>query len=176
VTSESTKAPRRGSLTLNGSPVYRVCMNTLQPISRSRRMPVLPALAILLCGVLAQACATGGSNAAAPAPSGPVELDKTRWKLVALAGQLDGRVVEFQKRGSNAYSGKLVTLGRRLQDVVGLQEGYELFQLKRKSDTEFEGTYKSIDKGGQVDKEVFISVKGNTFTWNQENANWEKLD
>jgi hypothetical protein len=149
-------------------------MNTLHPVSRSRRLPVLPALAILLCGVLAQACATGGSTA--PAPSGPVELDKTRWKLVALAGQLDGRVIEFQKRGAVGYSGKLVTLGRRLQDVVGLQEGYEMFQLRRKNDTEFEGTYKSIDKGGQVDKEVFISVKGNSFTWNQENANWEKQD
>jgi hypothetical protein len=162
-----------GSLTLDGGPVYRVCMNTLHPISRSRRVPALPALAILLCGVLAQACATGGSSPAAP--SGPVELDGTRWKLVALAGQLDGRVVEFQKRGSNGYSGKLVSLGRRLQEVVGLQEGFEMFQLKKKSDTEFEGVYKSIDpKGGQADKEVIVFVNGNTLTWNQESAVWEK--
>jgi hypothetical protein len=150
-------------------------MNTLS-LSRSRRAPVVSALAFLVCGVLAQACATSGSTSA-PAPSGPVELDKTRWKLIALAGQLDGRVIEFQKRGAEGYSGKLVSLGRRLQDVVGLQEGFEMFQLKRKSDTDFEGTYKSIDpKGGQIDKEVYISVKGNTFTWNQENANWEKQD
>ena len=146
-------------------------MNTLNPISRSRRWPVLPALAFLVCGVLAQACATSGP----PAPTGPVELDGTRWKLVALAGALDGRVVEFQKRGSNGYSGKLVSLGRRLTDVVGLQEGFEMFQLKKKGDNEFEGIYKSLDpKGGQQDKEVVVFVNGNTMTWNQESAVWER--
>jgi hypothetical protein len=106
-----------------------------------------------------------------------VELDKTRWKLVAVAGQLDGRVIEFQRRGSDAYSGKLVVLGRRLQDVVGLKEGFEMFQLRRKAENEYEGTFKSIDpNGSQVDKEVYISVKGNTFTWNQEAATWERQD
>jgi uncharacterized protein (DUF2147 family) len=149
-------------------------MNTLELTPRSRRLPALPALAILLCGVLAQACATS-SSASAPAPSGPAELDGTHWKLVALGGQLDGRVVEFKKRGSNSYEGKIVSLGRRLQDVVGLQEGYVLFQLKRKGDNEFEGVYKSIEpKGGQTDKEVVVFVNGSTMTWNQESAVWEK--
>jgi hypothetical protein len=152
-------------------------MNTLETASRSRRLPVVPALTFLLCGLLAQACATTGSSdsSAAAAPSGPVELDGTRWKLVALGGQLDGRVVQFKKRGSSAYEGKLVTLGRRLQDVVGLQEGYVLFQLKKKGENEYEGIYKSIDpKGGQADKEVNIFVNGNNLTWNQESAVWEK--
>jgi hypothetical protein len=148
-------------------------MNTLHPVSRSRRAPVLSALAFLVCGVLAQACATSGP----PAPTGPVELDKTRWKLVALAGQLDGRVIEFQKRGADGYSGKLVTLGRRLQDVVGLKEGFEMFQLRKKDDSQYEGIYKAVEpSGAQTDKEVIIFVKGNTFSWNQENATWERQE
>jgi len=152
-------------------------MNTLKPTSRSLRWPVAPALAFLLFGVMAQACATSGSSSPPPAASGPQELDGTKWKLVALAGSLDGRVVEFKKRGSDGYEGKLVSLGRRLQDVVGLQEGEVLFKLKRKTDTEFEGTYKAIDaKGGVNEKEVVVFVNGNTLTWNQESAVWEKQD
>jgi uncharacterized protein (DUF2147 family) len=147
-------------------------MNTYNPASRSCPRPVA-ALALLLFGMLAQACATSGP----PPPTGPVELDGTKWKLVALAGQLDGRVVQFEKRGSNGYEGKLVNLGRRLQDVVGLKEGFVMFQLKRKGDNEFEGLYKAIDpKGGQQDKEVVMSVNGNSITWNQESATWEKQE
>jgi hypothetical protein len=148
-------------------------MNTYNPTPRTLRRPVGPALALLLFGVLAQACATSGP----PPPSGPVELDGTKWKLVSLGGSLDGRVIQFQKRGSNGYEGKLVNLGRRLQDVVGLQEGFVMFQLKRKSDAEFEGVYKAIEpKGGQQDKEVVMFVNGNSMTWNQESAVWEKQD
>jgi hypothetical protein len=148
-------------------------MNTLKPTSRSLRRPVLPVLALLLSGVLAQACATSGP----PPPSGPVELDGTKWKLVMLAGSLDGRVVQFKKRGSDGYEGKLIVLGRKLQDVVGLQEGETLFRLKRKSDTEFEGTYKAIDpKGGVAEKEVVVFINGNSMNWNQESAAWEKQD
>jgi hypothetical protein len=146
-------------------------MNTLKPTSRSLRGPVSPALALLLFGVLAQACATSGP----PPATGPQELDGTRWKLVMLAGSLDGRVVEFKKRGDVGYEGKLVVLGRKLQDVVGLQEGEVIFRLKRKSDTEFEGTYKAIDpKGGVGEKEVVVFVNGDSMNWNQESATWEK--
>jgi hypothetical protein len=150
-------------------------MNTYNS-ARSLRRPVAPVLAILFFGVLAQACATSGSSSPPPA-SGPAELNGTKWKLVALAGSLDGRVVEFTKRGESAYEGKLVNLGRRLQDVVGLKEGFVMFQLKRKNDTEFEGVYKAIDpSGSQQDKEVVVFVNGNTMTWNQESAVWEKQD
>lgn len=162
-------------MTLPVTPVYRDTMNTYNLTRRSLRRPILPALALLVFGVLAQACASSNSNP--PPPSGPAELDGTKWKLVALAGALDGRVVQFQKRGSNGYEGKLVNLGRRLADVVGLQEGFVMFQLKRKSDNEFEGIYKAIEpKGGQQDKEVVVFVNGNTMTWNQESAVWEKQD
>ena len=151
-------------------------MNTHNHSSRSLRWPVAPALAFLLFGVLAQACATSSSSTAAQ-PAGPVELDQTKWKLLMLGGSLDGRVVQFHKRGADGYEGKLVEKGRKLQDVVGLQEGETIFKLKRRSDTEFEGTYKAIDaKGGVAEKEVTIDVKNNNLLWNQESATWEKQD
>jgi hypothetical protein len=155
-------------------------MNTLNRTSRSLRSSatrVLAGVVLMVSGVLAQACATsGGSSGGAPAASdGPVELDKSRWKLVALAGALDGRVVEFQKRGDDGYSGKLVDLGRRLRDVVGLDVGYEVFQLKRKKPNEYEGIYQAIDpKGGIMAKEVIVFINGNSMTWNQESAVWER--
>lgn len=146
-------------------------MNTLQPTPRSRRSPVTLAISLLVSTLVLQACATSGP----PPPTGPIELDKSRWKLVMLGGQLDGRVVEFQKRGEDGYSGKLVDLGKRLRDVVGLQEGYEVFQLKRKKENEYEGIYQAIDpKGGIIGKEVVIFVSGNNLTWNQESAVWER--
>jgi hypothetical protein len=124
-------------------------------------------------GGLAGGCATG--SAAAAAPSGPVELDGTRWKLVMLGGKLDGRVVEFKKRGEDGYSGKLVELGPRLRDVVGLEPGYELLQLKRKGENEYEGVYKSIDpSGAKQSKEVVMFVSPTNLSWNQESAVWEK--
>jgi hypothetical protein len=35
--------------------------------------------------------------------------------------------------------------------------------------------YKSVDKGGaRADKEVVVFVNGNSLTWNQESAVWER--
>jgi hypothetical protein len=139
-------------------------------IRLARRLTFILAAGAL--SIAAQACATSGPAT----PSGPVELDGTRWKLVAIGGSLDGRVVQFHKRGSNGYIGELVDLGRRLRSVVGLQTGYELFQLKKTpKENEYEGVYKSIDpKGGVADKQVLVFVNGNTLTWNQESATWER--
>ena len=125
---------------------------------------------------LAQAFATGGGAAApAAAPTGPIELDGTRWKLVMLAGNLDGRVVEFHKRGDDGYSGKLVEMGRKLRDAMGVQAGFEIFQLKRKNVNEYEGVYKAVDNAGAVqNKEVVVFVAGNNLNWNQESAVWER--
>ena len=54
----------------------------------------------------------------------------------------------------------------------------QLVQLKKRPGTEndYDGVYKSIDpKGGQADKEVSLSiVDGNSISWNQESATWEK--
>jgi hypothetical protein len=128
------------------------------------------ALTAVTLGVMA--CATSGGP---PPPSGPVALDGTRWKLVALGGNLDGRVIEFHKRGSDAYIGQLVDPGRRLRDVVGLKPGFEMLQLKKKKENEYEGVYKAVDaSGGQADKEVVVFVNGNNLTWNQESAVWER--
>jgi hypothetical protein len=136
------------------------------------------ALGTLALGFMAQGCATSGASSGPAAPaasSGPVELDGTRWKLIALGGQLDGRIVEFHKRGSDGYVGEMVDVGRRLRDVVGLKPGYQLFQLKKKKENEYEGVYKSVDPSGtQADKEVVVFVNGNTLTWNQESAVWER--
>jgi hypothetical protein len=128
----------------------------------------------LALAMLTPACATSG-GASTPAPSGPVELDGTRWKLVALGGNLDGRIIEFHKRGSDGYVGQLVEVGRRLRDVVGLKPGFEMLQLKKKKENEYEGVYKSVDPSGtQADKEVVVFVNGNNLTWNQESAVWER--
>ncbi len=128
----------------------------------------------LALAMLTPACATGGASGP-PAPTGPVELDGTRWKLVALGGNLDGRIIEFHKRGSDGYVGQLVEVGRRLRDVVGLKPGFEMLQLKKKSENEYEGVYKSVDPSGtQADKEVVVFVNGNNLTWNQESAVWER--
>lgn len=130
---------------------------------------------LFLLGCLVQACATGGSSGP-PAPTGPVELDKTRWKLVALGGNLDGRIVEFKKRGSDGYEGELVDVGRRLRSVVGLEAGFKMFSLRKKGENEYEGVYKSVDpSGAQADKEVVVFVNGNQMTWNQETAVWERI-
>jgi hypothetical protein len=147
-----------------------------RPRSSSSLRSLLTLTLALALGVISQACATSGSSSSAPAaPSGPVELDNSRWKLVALGGQLDGRIVEFHKRGSDGYEGLLVDFGRRLRDVVGLKQGFPMFQLKKKSETEYEGVYKSVDpSGAQADKEVVVFVNGNNLTWNQESAVWER--
>jgi hypothetical protein len=122
------------------------------------------------------ACATSGSSSP-PAPSGPIELDGSRWKLIALGGNLDGRIVEFHKRGADGYVGELVDTGRRLRDVVGLKPGFQMFQLKKtpQKENQYEGVYKSVDpSGSQQDKEVVVFVNGNQLTWNQESAVWER--
>jgi hypothetical protein len=132
------------------------------------------AVALAALGLAIASCATGGS-AAAPAPTGPVELDGTRWKLVALGGSLDGRIIEFKKRGSDGYEGKIVDLGRKLRDIVGMEPGFVMFQLKKKGENEYEGVYNAVDnKGSQAGKEVVVFVNGNNLNWNQESAVWER--
>src|SRR5437763_11029879 len=89
--------PAAADLTVKGPRVYRVCMNTADHKSFRPWRATGAVLALVVSAFLAQGCATSGG--AAPAPSGPVELDGTRWKLVALGGSLDGRVIQFKKRG-----------------------------------------------------------------------------
>jgi hypothetical protein len=117
-------------------------------------------------------CATS-----APAPTGPVELDGTKWKLVMIGGSLDGRVIGFKKKGKDGYIGTLLETGRQLQAVVGLELGREIFSIQKKSDKEYQGVYKHIDKAGNIsEREVIVFVDGNNLTWNQESAVWERTD
>ena len=129
-------------------------------------------LAVIVIGFVAQACATSG-----PAkPSGPVELDGTSWKLVAMGGSLDGRVIAFKKRGSNGYLGKLTVPGRRLSNTVGVEVGTDIFVLITKGENQYEGSYKSWDTNGNMtEREVTLFVSGDNLTWNLENAVWERV-
>lgn len=135
------------------------------------------ALIMIMLGsatIVVQACATGTS--AVVKPTGPVDLDKTQWRLVALGGSLDGRIVEFKRRGDDGYSGTLVDLGRRLRDVVGIKPGMQIFTLKRRAENEYEGIYKAIQTNGNyADKEIVVFIKDNTMTWDQESAIWERI-
>jgi hypothetical protein len=118
------------------------------------------------------ACATGGSASS----SAPVELDGSKWKMVAIGGQLDGRVIQFKKKGSDGYIGTLTEMGRRLEGVVGAQVGMQIFSLRQMKPNEYEGVYSSIEpNGNKREVEVSLSVAGDNISWNQETAVWERL-
>jgi hypothetical protein len=123
-----------------------------------------------LVPLLIEGCATSRA-----VPTGPIELDNTRWKLVTLAGSLDGRVVEFKKKGQNRYVASLVDPGLRLRDVVGLQMGVAIFTVDRKEENKYEGYYKALSPdGGIQDREVVLFVTGDNMSWDQESAVWER--
>jgi hypothetical protein len=115
------------------------------------------------------------SSQGATTPKGPVELDNTKWKLAVSGGRMDGRVVEFKKKGKAGYYGYLVQPGNRLRDVTGIDYGQTwVFALKPKGNNEYEGMYKQIAPDGSIsEKEVMVFVDGDTFTWNLETATWE---
>src|SRR5262245_33086805 len=120
----------------------------------------------LFGALLAPACATTPKG-----PPTPVELDGTKWKLVMIGGQLDGRVIQFKKRGKDSYQGTLIEAGRVLQNVVGLQMGTEIFNVQQKGVNQYQGMYKAISGSGAiVERELDLFVDGNALTWNQENA------
>src|SRR5262245_40456806 len=128
-------------------------------------------LSLILLGFVAQACASAPAK-----PTGPIELDGTVWKLVALGGSLDGRVIEFKKRGANGYLATLKEPGRKLQNAVGVNVGTEIFILVTKGENQYEGTYKAYDaSGGLVEKEVTLFVNADGLSWNLENAVWERV-
>jgi hypothetical protein len=136
-------------------------------------------LRLVLCSILlgvtvagAGACASSGG---ASKPTGPVELDGSRWKLVVAGGKMDGRVVEFKKRG-DGYVGVLVEPGMQLRNATGVDVGtLNLFSLKPKGVNEYAGVYKAVASDGSViDKEVNVFIDGDNLTWNLESATWER--
>src|SRR5688572_11607717 len=96
------------------------------------------ALSLFLAGA-APALVTGCATSGKTAPSGPVELNGTKWKLVALAGKLDGRVVEFKKKGKDGYIGTMIDLGNKLENLPGIAVPYEVFSMRKKGENQYEG-------------------------------------
>ena len=124
--------------------------------------------------LLAAGCATGGATSAANAA--PVELDGTKWKLIILAGKMDGRVVAFKKKGAG-YEALLEEPGPRLQGVPGIHAGAWAFLVRPKGNNEFEGAYRAFASDGSIpEKEVRLFVEGDTMTWDLESATWSKQD
>src|SRR5687768_10569750 len=114
---------------------------------------------IIALALMAQGCAT----APKADPSKPIELDGTKWKLVAINGQLDGRVIQFKRKSKDGYEGTLVEIGRRLAGVVGLQLGTVIFTIRNKGVNQYEGYYKDITpSGNQSDRELNLSVDGDS--------------
>jgi hypothetical protein len=114
-------------------------------------------------------CASSGSAAK---PSGPVELDGTRWKLLTSGGKIDGRVIEYKKKAENRYTAQLIEPGLRLRDVVGLRMGFEMLRLTKRAANEYEGIY--IDPVDKYEKEVVVFIDGDAMTWNLQSTQWER--
>jgi hypothetical protein len=120
--------------------------------------------------VLSVGCATTSSAT----PSAPVELDGTRWKLVVAGGRMDGRVVQFKKKGIG-YEGIIMEGGVRLAQTTGVDYGKQwIFSIKPRGTNEYTGVYKNIMTDGSFqDQELELFVSGDTFSWNLESATWE---
>jgi hypothetical protein len=132
----------------------------------------LVSLSLALTGAGLAGCASTGG--AASAPSGPLALDNTRYKLLAAGGALDGRVVQFLQSGDTVI-GCLVSPGNRLRSVAGIDMGTRVFSLQKKGENQFEGVYKAISPDGSIaDKEVTVFFEGDGMSWNLESATWER--
>lgn len=134
---------------------------------RKHLLPSLSSLTLGLC--LAGGCATGPAK-----PTGPVSLDDVRYKLIISGGSMDGRVVEFKKRG-DALFGCLASPGLRLAKATGVEPGTRLFALKEKAPNEYAGQYRAISGDGSViDQEVIVFFNDDGMSWNLESATWER--
>ena len=137
--------------------------------TRSLVSLVLSCLA--LSGALA-GCASSGSSGVKPGE--PVPLEGARYKLLAAAGALDGRVVEFLQRGDTVI-GCLAEPGNKLRGATGVEAGLRVFSMAKKAPNEFEGSYRAVGSDGSiVDKQVSVSFDGDNMSWNLESATWER--
>jgi hypothetical protein len=116
-------------------------------------------------------CATGSGAKS----SAPVELNGSKWKMIVSGGRMDGRIIEFKKRGPG-YMAFLVEKGHRLRDVTGLDMGETwVFSIKPKGVNEYEGVYRDISPDGSMsEKEVVVFIDGDNLNWNLETATWER--
>lgn len=140
-------------------------------ISRLRTI-LLASLAVVGPLTLLQA---GCATSSAAKSTGPVELNQSKWKLIVSGGRMDGRVVEFKKKGAG-YMAVLIERGHILRDVTGLNMGETwIFSLRPKGTNEYEGTYREIGRDGSMaEKEVVVFINGDSLSWNLETATWER--
>ena len=127
----------------------------------------------LVCAALVGACATTPS-----VPINPDELDGAKFKLVAISGRMDHRVVQFRKQGSG-YVGVVVEKGRLLSELVGIPESLEAFKLSPAASGErnvFEGVFTDFQADGtRSEREVRVTFYKDSFMWNLESASWERV-
>lgn len=143
------------------------------------RKPSWKSFPTVLLGAVALvtlACASSGSPAPA-APTGPVELNGTLWKMLSSRGKIDQRTIRFKKEG-NAYAGYLEDFGLQLRDVPGIRKGMRFFVLEPTGkENEYTGNYEAPGPDGTpVSRAVNVTVSGNTLTWNLESVTWERVE
>jgi hypothetical protein len=146
-----------------------VVVGTMHKIAR-RAFQVFAA--ITLCATVMGACAS-----APVVPLKREELDGSKYKLIAIAGRLDQRVVQFRKRGTG-FIGVLVTKGKFLQEIVGIPADMEMFKLSpvEGSDNGYEGVFITYQgDGARTESEVKVSFYKDNLTWNLESASWERV-
>lgn len=105
------------------------------------------------------------------------EIDGAKYKLVVIAGRLDQRVVQFRKRGGG-YIGVLVTKGKFLQELVGIADNMEMFKISPVEGVEnvYQGVFVSYQGDGtRTEAEVRVSFFKDSFSWDLESANWERV-
>lgn len=105
------------------------------------------------------------------------KLDGAKYKLVVVSGRMDGRVVEFRKKGGG-YLGVLIDKGRFLREMVGIPDNMETFRLSPAAGQEniYEGIYISYQgDGARTEQEVKVNFFEDSFMWNLESATWERV-
>lgn len=143
-------------------------------VSRTLSRTLARTWAATLVAGLGAGFAGCASSSGATQPGAPVTLDGAQYKLLAAGGSLDGRVVEFLKRGPGLM-GCLISPGSKLRGVAGIENGTWVFSMQEKATNEFEGVYRAINADGSIaEKQVAASFNGDNLSWNLESATWER--
>ena len=133
---------------------------------------------VAAAGFVAVLSATVAACASAPSvPLRPDELDGAKYKLVVVSGRMDGRVVQFRKKG-NGYLGVIVDKGRFLTELVGVPDNMETFRLTPVAGAEnsYEGVYITFQgDGSRSENEVKVNFFKDNIVWNLESATWERV-
>lgn len=146
-----------------------VVVGTMHKIAR-RAFQVFAAFT--LCGTFLGACAS-----TPVVPLKKEEIDGTKYKLVAISGRLDQRVVQFRKRGGG-FVGILVQKGKFLQEQVGVPNDMEMFRVGpvEGADNVYEGVFTTFQADGtRPETEVKLNFFKDTMSWNLESATWERV-